>query len=482
MTEIGGATYTSVDELIVKAPLVVSPEVPLARAATLMLEADVPYAAVALPEGGLGLVTDRILSSAILVSGLSPAVAVSEVMDRNPARVRLGDSAAEALILLVERDAELVLVTDAADRVKGVVLPRDFMVSTSAADVSLNEQLRRADTLEDLVARARRVPDLLESLAGGGLASGRVITVHSAVIDTIVRRAIQLHFAEHQELSIDAFTWLSLGSNGRREAVLSSDIDAAVAFDDSVGASEIKRYRAVFAAIGATLTSAGLSSDEHGVSAAQPLFSRTNAEWRAAAREWLGDPTKNNAAMMTSLLVDARPIHGDPGLPTVTRVFTALRRHPGTMRLLLEESLSKRARWRSIKQLLSGKGDTFDVKQHALLPMVNLARWAGLSVGSASLQTTARLREAAGSQMLPQAQADTLIEVFEVLQRFRLRYQFGQLRADEQPTDLVSLEQISAIDRSTISQAVREIAAVQRRADNISQYVDAEAWTAREVR
>ena len=49
--------------------------------------------------------------------------------------------------------------------------------------------------------------------------------------------------------------------------------------------------------------------------------------------------------MMTSLLVDGRPIHGDPGLPAVTEVFSDLRRHPGTMRLLLEESLSARAKY-----------------------------------------------------------------------------------------------------------------------------------------
>ena len=67
-----------------------------------------------------------------------------------------------------------------------------------------------------------------------GLASAKVIAVHSTILDTIVRRAINLIFEQHPDLSLDAFTWLSLGSNGRREAVLSSDVDSAVAFVDAL--------------------------------------------------------------------------------------------------------------------------------------------------------------------------------------------------------------------------------------------------------
>ena len=140
--------------------------------------------------------------------------------------------------------------------------------------------------------------------------------------------------------------------------------------------------------------------------------------------------------MMTSLLVDGRPIHGDPGLPAVIRVFSDLREHPGTMRLLLQESLARRAKLRSAWGIFARRPDTFDIKAHALLPVVNIARWAALSVGSAVLPTTDRLRAAAGSAMLPDEAASTLIEVFDVLQRLRLRYQLAAVpgRASSRPT------------------------------------------------
>ena len=84
--------------------------------------------------------------------------------------------------------------------------------------------------------------------------------------------------------------------------------------------------------------------------------------------------------------------------------------------------------------------DTFDIKANALVPVVNIARWAALSVGSAVLPTTERLRAAAGSAMLPDEQAHVLIEVFDVLQRLRLRYQLRRARGgpSDRPTSCTS--------------------------------------------
>ena len=67
--------------------------------------------------------------------------------------------------------------------------------------------------------------------------------------------------------------------------------------------------------------------------------------------------------------------------------------------------------------MLSGKGGTFDIKEHALALLTDIARWAALFVGSGERDTRSRLRAAAGSVVLPGDQASTLIEVFEVLQR-----------------------------------------------------------------
>ena len=82
--------------------------------------------------------------------------------------------------------------------------------------------------------------------------------------------------------------------------------------------------------------------------------------------------------------------------------------------------------------------------------------------------------------MLPDSRAATLIEVFEAIQRLRLRYQLRQHEAGERPSDVLHLDLVSPIDRSVIAQAVREIAAAQRRMGNLSHYLSADEWVSPE--
>ncbi|HEU5000539.1 MAG TPA: putative nucleotidyltransferase substrate binding domain-containing protein [Lapillicoccus sp.] len=474
-------TYSTVDELVRRAPLIVAPDTTVADVARAMTEQELPCAVVDRGVDGFGLVTDARLRERVLVGGMPASAPVRDVMADAPT-VSSGSSAAEALIQLFDRDAEFLLVTDAAGGLRGVVAPRDFAVSPTTAGVSLHEQLRRAATTDELVDRAHRAPAVLEDLLSRGLATGRVISVYSSIVDALTRRAIGLVFDRHPELDVDAFTWMSLGSNGRREAVLSSDVDCAVAFRDGIDPAVIPAYRAVFAEVEEVLSRAGVRGDRHGATASHPTFARTNAEWRAAAEQWLAAPEANNGAMMTSLLVDGRPIHGDPGLPAVTAVFSDLRRHPGTMRLLLEESLSSRARMRSLRDRLSRRPETFYVKAHAVLPVVNLARWGALAVGSPALPTVDRLRAAGGTEMLPTDRADTLVEVFRLLQRLRLRYQLLQRQAGDRPSDLLTVDRLSSIDRSLVAEAVREIASIQRRMTNVAHFLPAQGWVGAERR
>jgi CBS domain-containing protein len=463
---VGIPTYTLVDDLISRAPLLVDHGASVAEAASRMAAADLGYAAVRIARGRYGLVTDATIRR-VVAAARPTTTPVAEVMCPDPPAVQLGASAAEALIKVLEHGADFVLVTDRAGELRGVVAPIDFVVSSTTAGAALHEQLRRASTVEELQHSYRRVPHLVGELLARGLASRRVISVHSALVDTLVRRAIQLVMEAHPDLTAEAFTWLSLGSNGRREAVLSSDMDAAVAFADGMGADEIARYRPAFAEITGVLTGAGLKHDSHGVSPVNPVFARTHREWEAAARAWLSAPAKDSdAIIMTCLLVDGRPIHGDLGLPEVARVFGDLRLHPSTMKMLLAISVDRsdalRGRWRR-KEV--------DLKRRALLPIANIARWAALSAKSSALQTPERLQAAAGSRMLTAEDADTLGDVFEIVQRMRLRHQLEQLEAGETPSDTIRQRDMSTIDASVLGDAIREILAVQRRMANKAKYV-----------
>ncbi|MDT7657910.1 MAG: hypothetical protein QOF38_2625, partial [Pseudonocardiales bacterium] len=117
-------TYSLVDDLIVRPPIVVEPTTPVAEVAQRMTAEGQPYAVVRLEAGRFGLVTDSLLRARVLVEGQPPSSPAHSVMDTSAPIARLGDSAAEALLLLLDQDAEFLLVTDRAGQLRGIVCPR----------------------------------------------------------------------------------------------------------------------------------------------------------------------------------------------------------------------------------------------------------------------------------------------------------------------------------------------------------------------
>ncbi|MFT3661691.1 MAG: putative nucleotidyltransferase substrate binding domain-containing protein [Gordonia sp. (in: high G+C Gram-positive bacteria)] len=462
--------YTLVADLIQRQPLVVAQDITVTELARRMTERGLSYAAVDAEAGGFGLVTDEALRRRVLAEGLSRQTAVAEVMAYPAVTVWRNMSAGDALIQMLDHDVEFLLVEGDEGHLEGAVGERDFMLAPTTAGVGINEQIRQARSVDSLARHARRVPALLADLIRRGLSADRVISVHSAIVDSITRRAIFLVFERHEDLSIEAFTWLSLGSNGRREAVLSSDVDAAVTFADEYE-DQIPRYREVFEEVGDVLNRCGISVDANHAFPSHKGFSRTDSQWREAAQGWLANPQQNQGTIMASLLVDARPIFGDPSLPEPARVFGDFNRHPATVGILLTDSLSRRARLMSMRDRIIGRGEQFDIKARGLLPIVNIARWGALSVGSTELHTTRRLEVAAGSQVLPERSARRLIEAFDELQLLRLEHQLRQYEAGRPPDDLIDLDELSPIERSVIEQTVREIAAVQRRMSRVAHMV-----------
>ncbi|MFJ8533927.1 putative nucleotidyltransferase substrate binding domain-containing protein [Streptomyces sp. NPDC093591] len=456
-------TYTLVDDLIVASPLLVEPTTTIAQAAARMEETGLPYVAVRQENGGHGILTDAGIRRAV-ASALPVTDPVSTAMQTDAPSIRLGASAAEALITVLESEGDVVLVTDRADQLRGAVAARDFVVSSTTAGASLHEQIHRAETVDDLKERYRSVPGLLTGLMAKGLAPSRIITVHSAIIDAAVRRTIELVSERYPHLRPDAFTWLSLGSNGRREALLSSDIDAAASFDNALDAAEIAEYRPMFLKVAEVLEQAGLAHDRHGVSPVNAKFARTHADWARAGRDWITAPEADDAVIMTCLLVDGRPIHGDRGLPEVARVFGDLRMHPRTMSMLLAASIAQSSRptpWRRKK---------IDLKAQFLLPIANIARWAALSVGSTALPTDQRLLAAGGSAMLSESDAVALADAFDAVQGIRLAWQMEQTTAGRTPTDVVRLERLPPVDRAILAEATRVVTDSRRRMGNMARF------------
>jgi CBS domain-containing protein len=396
-------------------------------------------------------------------------VPITEVMSAPARRVTADLTAETVLMQMLESGLRHMPVTSTRGQVIGVLEDADLLAASARQSFMLRRSIGLAGDAAELQAAAQRVTNLVGDMFRSGTKASATSGILSIVIDSVVRRALELALAEASWTAgspTSGFAWLTLGSIARREAMPSSDVDSALSWRDELSPAS-GQLRTIARRTHAILDGCGLPSDRNGAIAASPNFARSQTNWAAAAKGWLDDPLIDKGLILSSLLLDGRVVWGDTALHTVPAAYRRMRaEHPNALRLQLLDALSGRVRTRSLRDVLSRRGGTFDLKSHAVTPIVNLARWGGLAGDVASGSTPARLSAAAASGALTERDADTLGEVFVMLQRLRMTHQVEQLSVGNRPGDVITMSELSPLNRSLLNDGLREIAAVQRRVGN----------------
>jgi CBS domain-containing protein len=458
-----------VGELVHGDVLLVPPESSVRDAVVRMTEHHVSYALISLPDGEYGIFTDRDLRTRVVAAGLSVEVPITQVMSAPARRVTADLTAETVLVQMLESGLRHMPVTSTRGQVIGVLEDADLLAASARQSFMLRRSIGLAGDAAELQAAAQRVTNLVSDMFRSGTKASATSGILSIVIDSVVRRALELALAEASWTAgspTSGFAWLTLGSIARREAMPSSDVDSALSWRDELSPAS-GELRAIARRTHAILDGCGLPSDRNGAIAASPNFARSQTNWASAAKGWLDDPLIDKGLVLSSLLLDGRVVWGDTALHTVPAAYRRMRaEHPNALRLQLLDALSGRVRTRSLRDVLSRRGGTFDLKSHAVTPIVNLARWGGLAGDLASASTPARLSAAAASGALTERDADTLGEVFVMLQRLRMTHQVEQLSVGNRPGDVITMSELSPLNRSLLNDGLREIAAVQRRVGN----------------
>jgi CBS domain-containing protein len=422
---------------------------------------------------GLGIVTDRDFRSRVVAAGVSPDAPVSAIMTEPAYTVTADRLAGEVLLDMLERNVHHVPVLSAAGEVLGVVEDGDLASAQARPPFLLRRAIALAASPGELAAAAAGLDPMIVSLRDAQVAAEQVAAVRSVVLDALTRRLVELAVGAAGDPPAP-FTWFALGSLARREAVPSSDVDSALAWqepqDPGTPEAQVGDYMTrVARAVEDGLRTCGLQPDPHGASAENPLFARSVASWRAILRRLSEDPTQEKALIFVSLITDSRPVwdSGGPGAPVAGTLWEA--RGPldqsALRRLLARFALSFRPPTGFLRDFVvehSGEHrGQLDLKHGGLIPIVDLARWAGMGAGVTSGSTRERLRAAEAAGTLQGADANTLLEAFGLIFSLRLDHQVEQVRRGEAPDDFIDPRQLNPLARSYLREAFRAVASVQ---------------------
>lgn len=445
------------------------PQTTIREAAELMSVAAASSVVVDLGQNGLGIVTDRDLRTRVVAGGLSTDAPVSAVMSAPAYTCTTDRSAGEVLLEMLDRGLRHFPVVSATGEILGVVEDRDLVSARTRSSFYLRQRISVARSLSELAAVAGELRPMVIALHDARVAAANAMAVYSVAVDALTRRLLELEMKRQGSSPPPVeFAWLALGSQARREALPSSDVDSAIVWfgehdEQPARAALLELARAVIAGLGRC----GLRPDEHGVNASQAPFVRSLQSWQQLARSWISEPTQEKALILSSVVVDSRPVWGVHTGTPVSDTFRLAPRSPALLRMLARFALSHRPptgffRGLVVEHTGEHRG-RLDLKQGGVVPILDLARWGAMAAGVAFASTLERLRAAGNAGTLPPADAHTLVDAFELINNLRVEHQVTQLRAGAEPDEHVNPAELSPLMRTQLKEAFRAVTSIQKR-------------------
>ncbi|MFN8472433.1 MAG: DUF294 nucleotidyltransferase-like domain-containing protein [Anaerolineae bacterium] len=411
-----------------------------------------------------GILTDRDLRNRVVAAGLSDSTTVQQVMTR-PARTLPAESLVfEALLVMLERGYHHLPVTDGG-RIIGLVTHTDILRYQSRSPVFLARQLQRARNMDELRAYADQVTATVISLLHTGAHVSDIGRVVAVAHDRLVIRLLRDAERELGEPPVP-YAWLVLGSEGRYEQTLRTDQDNALVYGDDAPHEAEAYFAALAERVVNGLVACGFPPCPGEVMATNQRWRQPLHVWQRQFRDWILAPDEQ-ALLHVAIFFDYRQVCGTLDAEGALRPITDLAREQQMfLGRLASAALRHQAPLGFFRQFVTerqgSRRDLLDLKLRGTALIVDLARLFALESGSAATNTLLRIRLAAASGLVSETGGEDLAAAFELLSLQRLRHQIAQIERGEQPNNVISISELTPLERRQIKDALRVVETVQR--------------------
>jgi len=386
----------------------------------------------------LGIVTDTDLRKKVVAGGVSADDAVRTIMSRPVVTVPVRATAAGTISTMMRRGIRHLCITeDGTPRsaVIGIISEHDVVLLHGNNPASLAREIGHARDVEQLVAGRGKGNDLVEEYIGKGVGARFVADMIAEVNDALTSRLIVLAQEKLSAGGLEAppvrFTWLALGSDGRREQLLQADQDTALVYEDPPAESAeacAVYFERLAAEVTAGLVACGFDRCPGNTMADNPHWRQPLSVWKGYFRSWLRTP--DGAALLNvATAFDFRSVFGAEDLTAAMRacIDEELASSRTGLILLARNAVHNppaTGLWErlNVERQGSHKGH-FDVKLRAMKPVTEAARVVALDRGAHGLTGTLdRLERLAQDDSALGEITPAVVEAYELFMRYRVLY------------------------------------------------------------
>jgi CBS domain-containing protein len=459
------AMMVSVGGLIRKQPITVTSGMTIRQTAALMSNKDVSSVMVMKDDELVGLVTDRDLRKRCVAIGLTGAEPIDRIMTPDPQTIDASTLTAQALMIMTRYRFHHLPVTREG-RPIGMITATDLANHQSANSAYLAADLRKAKTVEDLIAVSERLPNLHRRLANASVTAHHIGEAVSCLTDAITGRLLEMAEAKLGPPPVP-YCWMAGGSQARHEQSSHSDQDNALLLSDDFDPEQHDGYFSELAQfVSDGLNACGFVYCPGNAMATNPEWRQPLQVWMGYFRRWIESP-EPKSVMLSSIFFDLRPVTGQVELftPLQQSILEKSQKNQLFLAHMTANALKHRPPLGFFRQFVLERGgdhdDTLDLKHRGIVPITDIARVLALSLGKPAVNTVERLRVCADTPALSHDMAENLEDALEFIASLRIQHQANQIRKNIPPDNYVPPSQLSELEREHLKHAFRVIQTMQ---------------------
>ncbi|RZB38101.1 MAG: CBS domain-containing protein [Desulfobacteraceae bacterium Eth-SRB2] len=445
------ATFVlDIEKIIYKKPVVAGPDMTVENATVEMVNNSISSIVVVDKEmRPIGIFTEKDLRKVVIQGDkLHP---ISKYMSSPVKTINTKTTIFEAFSKMIDAGIDhLVLIKKR--KVFGVITGKDIRIQLepTSSIITLFRKIIMAKSAEELQVIFNNIKISVAKIVLSGSKFFDLTKMLCTVNDAAVVKVIEI---VQDEVSMDDFVWIHMGSLGRKEQVLATDQDNALIF--------IKTHPVKFARdVNKTLAKVGIPECPGDFMASNKKWNKHLSSWKNYFNDWFHNPTANNARYL-SIFMDMRPVFGNDNIYKE-----------------LIESIRANVTDKAIKALahdaihiepplgifgIRGLHKGMNLKTYGIYPIVNGARV--LAIDNAIFEITnteERLKVLNDMGVIGNEMCHDVLESYGFLQDLRLKQQSIAVLNQSQENNLIGIKELRKVDLLILKEALKIVSSFQK--------------------
>lgn len=405
----------------------------------------------------VGMITDVDLRTKIATGKFYLTALASNVMSTNFTVVSENISLAEAQLIMINNNATHLCVTEdgtVKTKIEGVISQQDLISSQSNNPGVLVKEIKKAMTADELKNLKSKLLLFIRTSIEKGIPLYHINSIIGEINGSIIKRAYSLAILELGSAPV-RYSVMSIGSQGRREQLLTTDYDSYLVFED-VSSEKYKAVKEYFIKLSSTayaiLDIVGFKPCQYGHMASNSIWCNSLTEWMSQYSNWINTPGEKTSTI-SGIFFDFDFVYGNKEIKETLRehIHATLPNKKKFLAYLGSEALKNPPPLNFFKQFNDEEEGEFkglfDIKSRVINYYVDVARVLILSHNVKGVNNTyLRYKQLA---MIEPKYSEIYLEAAETY-LILLKFKTDEGIENNNDGQYLDLEQMSKIDKEKL--------------------------------